>query len=113
MCFFDQVQFTCGDWEWGHFKQHCNREYRIGKTCGMTLIMHAVQVDDECKVCKKIDTKMKRRAAEVERMRRTEGENQEDQATIAKSSEMLQTLGAEIYQLAQERKERNQRSQVG
>lgn len=69
MCFFDQYRFSCGDWKWGHFRQHCARELRIGETCGLKLIMATIPVDHKCRLCEKIDAKMRRRNAEIERIR--------------------------------------------
>ncbi|KAH7113059.1 hypothetical protein EDB81DRAFT_826446 [Dactylonectria macrodidyma] len=37
MCYFDQVVWACGNWKWGRFRQQCNKEYRIGETCGLKL----------------------------------------------------------------------------
>ena len=108
MCFFDQHRFVCGDWKWGHFRQHCAKEYRIGETCGMKLIMATVPVGTKCKLCEKIDTKMRRRTAEVDRVNRWQREGNKFRASIDKSMELIRGLDGEIYELSCERNRRLQ-----
>jgi hypothetical protein len=108
MCFFDQHRFACGDWKWGHFRQHCVKEYRIGETCGMKLIMQTIPTGTKCKLCEKIDTKMRRRAAEVDRIGRWQREPHKFGASIEKSMEMIRGLDGEIYELSCERNRRLQ-----
>lgn len=106
MCFFDQHRFACGDWKWGHFRQHCAKEYRIGETCGMKLINQTLPVGQKCKLCEKIDTKQRRRLAEVERIKRWEREGSKFRASIDKSIEMIRSLDYEIWELSCERSKR-------
>jgi hypothetical protein len=106
MCFFDQHRFACGDWKWGHFRQHCNREYRIGETCGMKLIMQTVPNHQKCKLCEKIDTKLRRRQAEVDRVNRWQREGGKFRASIDKSMDTIQALDSEIHDLGCERSRR-------
>jgi len=108
MCFFDQHRFICGDWKWGHFRQHCNREYRIGETCGMKLVMQTLPVNNKCKLCEKIDTKLRRRQTECERITRWQKEGSKFRASIEKSLEMIAGLDAEIQELYQEKQRRLQ-----
>ena len=70
MCFFDQHRYMCGHWKWGHFRQHCNREYRTGETCGMKLIMETFPTNSKCKLCEKVETKFRRQEAEAARILR-------------------------------------------
>jgi septal ring factor EnvC (AmiA/AmiB activator) len=108
MCFFDQHKFQCGDWKWGHFRQHCNREYRTGETCGMKLIMTTVYVSEKCKICDKIATKQRRKAAELERISRWRKEGTKFSASIDRSAEIVKTLEKEINDLLYERQRRLQ-----
>lgn len=108
MCFFDQHRFQCGDWKWGNFRQHCNREYRTGETCGMKLIMQTVPVSQRCKLCEKIDTKQRRRTAEVERIIRWKSDGNKFTASIDRSSDIVKTLEKEITDLGYERQRRLQ-----
>ena len=108
MCFFDQHRFQCGDWKWGHFRQHCNREYRTGETCGMKLIMTTVPVSQKCKLCEKIDTKQRRRTAEVDRILRWKREGGKFTASIDRSQEIVKTLEKEIVEMSYERQRRLQ-----
>lgn len=106
MCFFDQHRFACGDWKWGHFRQHCNREYRTGETCGMKLIMQTVPTVAKCKLCDKLDTKQRRRNAEMDRIQRWLKEGGKFRASIDRSYEMVKALDKEIYDLRHERQRR-------
>ncbi len=108
MCFFDQYRFACGDWKWGYFRQHCNREYRTGETCGMKLIMQTVPQGQKCKLCDKIDTKQRRRAAEIERISRWQREGTKFRASIDRSTDIIRSLDREIYELGCERQKRLQ-----
>lgn len=108
MCFFDQHRFACGDWKWGYFRQHCNREYRTGETCGMKLIMQTVPVTQKCKLCDKIDTKQRRRSAELDRINRWKREGNKFRASIDRSTDMIKVLDREIFDLGSERQRRLQ-----
>ena len=108
MCFFDQHRFACGDWKWGHFRQHCNREYRTGETCGMKLIMQTVPVSQKCKLCEKIETKNRRKGLEMERIGRWQREGTRFRASIDKSWDIVKTLEKEINDLLYERHRRLQ-----
>jgi len=106
MCFFDQHRFVCGDWKWGHFRQHCNREYRIGETCGMKLVNQTYQLNTKCKLCEKIDTKMRRRATEYDRVYRWQREGNKFIASIERSMEIIGGLEREIQDLKMEQQRR-------
>lgn len=106
MCFFDQHRFACGDWKWGHFRQHCNKEYRTGETCGMKLVMHTYPVTHKCKLCDKIETKQRRRKAEFERINRWKSEGGRFLASIDHSAEIIKGLEREINNLVMERQRR-------
>lgn len=103
MCFFDQHRFLCGDWKWGHFRQHCNREYRTGETCGMKLVMSTLPVQQKCRLCDKIETKCRRRAAEMDRISRWEREGGKFRASIERSQETVKLLDREVSDLITER----------
>jgi hypothetical protein len=107
MCFFDQHLFACGDWRWGHFRQHCNQEYRTGETCGMKLIMSTHRIGNKCKTCEKIDTKMRRRATEAEKIARWQRDGGRFKASIDKAYEIIRGLEMEIHDLQMERQKRS------
>lgn len=106
MCFFDQHRFACGDWRWGNFRQHCTREYRTGETCGMKLIMTTNHLPQKCKLCEKIDTKHRRRAAEHEKIVRWKREGGKFSASIDKAADAMKALEKEITDLMSERTKR-------
>ena len=74
----------------------------------MKLIMQTVPVGQKCKLCEKVDTKMRRRAAEVERINRWQREGNKFRASIDKSMETIRGLDSEIYELGCERNRRLQ-----
>jgi len=106
MCFFDQVRFACNDYKWATFRQHCNKEYRTGETCGMKLIMRTIEAKEKCKLCDKIETKLRRKAAEIDRILRWKREGSRFGASIERSAEIVKTLEKEIADLMNERQRR-------
>ena len=71
MCFYEIKEFRCGHWKWGDFKQHCNREHRLGETCGMKLLFWATLQGTRCSPCTKLDTKLQERQELVEEFKDT------------------------------------------
>lgn len=74
----------------------------------MKLIMQTVPTGTYCKLCEKINTKMRRRAAEVDRVGRWQREAHKFAASIEKSMEMIRALDGEICELTNERNRRLQ-----
>ena len=74
----------------------------------MKLIMQTVHVGQKCKLCDKIDTKQRRRAAEVDRISRWQREGGRFSASIDRSYDMIKHLDREIYDLGCERQRRLQ-----
>ena len=103
MCFFDQHRFACGDWKWGQFRQQCNKEYRRGETCGMKLIMSTLPVGQKCAICTKIDTKIRRRMAEVEKIKRWQREGNKFPRSVEVAYDAIDDLDKEIAKLKRDR----------
>jgi hypothetical protein len=61
MCFYKQIQWSCGYWRWGGFTDQCPKEYRTGETCGLKFVNGVDRVRDICELCKKIEKKKRRR----------------------------------------------------
>lgn len=74
----------------------------------MKLIMQTLQNSQKCKLCDKIDTKQRRRSAEVERINRWQREGGKFRASIDRSYDMIKVLDQEIYDLGSERRRRLQ-----
>lgn len=68
MCYFDQVVWACGNWKWGRFRQQCNKEYRIGETCGLKLVYERQDEAKKCKVCDQVTRKENQVERTTERM---------------------------------------------
>lgn len=75
----------------------------MGETCGMKLIMQTIPCAQKCKLCEKIDTKLRRRAAEVDRIGRWQREGSKFSASIDKSIESIRHLDSELSDLNNER----------
>ncbi|KAK2784269.1 hypothetical protein FQN52_009074 [Onygenales sp. PD_12] len=103
MCFYNQKKFSCGDWAWGTFAARCNHEYRMGETCGMKLVHNTENIQTQCKLCEKIETKCRRRNTELERIARWRREGGLMKASMEKSSLQVKELEQEIRQLEYER----------
>ncbi|QPC61345.1 hypothetical protein HYE67_003576 [Fusarium culmorum] len=101
MCYFDQTRWTCGFWRWGHFRQQCNKEYRMGETCGLKLVYETKDQPEVCKLCSDVEKKQRRydkMYRDVQRWQREGNRN----ATIERTcGEMDEVLG-QIYRMQQE-----------
>ncbi|GAB7355344.1 hypothetical protein MBLNU459_g5872t1 [Dothideomycetes sp. NU459] len=102
MCYYDQHIFVCGDWKWGHFRQHCSKEYRTGETCGLRFIFGSNGLHEKCKLCIQIEAKQRKRADSVAKIRRWQKEGGKP-ASIQKHQEDIVDLDRAIYQLEAER----------
>jgi len=74
----------------------------------MKFVRDTWPINTKCKLCEKVDTKIRRRAAEIERVERWKKEGNKFTASIEKSMEMIRTLESEISTLQQERARRLQ-----
>jgi hypothetical protein len=95
MCFYDVYKFECGDWKWGNFRQHCNKEYRMGETCGMKLTLENIHQPTKCRLCEKYDTKLRKRKAECDRIERWQKDGK-NPASVEKSYANIASLDEEI-----------------
>ncbi|KAJ4020851.1 hypothetical protein NW766_002346 [Fusarium irregulare] len=93
MCYFEQTRWTCGFWRWGHFRQQCNKEYRMGETCGLKLVY---ETKDERE--RRYD-KMYR---DVQRWQREGNRN----ATIERTCGEMQEVLGQIYRMQEEHAQR-------
>jgi hypothetical protein len=101
MCFYEMFRFECGDWKWGNFKQHCNKEYRMGETCGMKLVLETYSQPSKCRLCEKYHTKLRKREAECDRIKRWQSEGK-NPASVEKAYANVTQLDDEINALYSE-----------
>lgn len=106
MCFYDNYKFACQDWKWGNFKQHCQKEYRMGETCGMKMVYNTILLPDKCPWCEKIEKKLRRREKAAKDIARWSVEPHRYRASIEKAQEDIATLEQEIYNLQMEKDRR-------
>ena len=109
MCFYDQYRYACGDYKWAHFREHCNREYRIGETCGTKQVYATYDVDSKCRHCVKFDSKMRRYSAERDRIARWSREGCRFAASIERAKDNVKSLEEEIRKVEEYRRERASR----
>ncbi|KAL4935792.1 hypothetical protein BDV06DRAFT_217162 [Aspergillus oleicola] len=107
MCFYNQKKFACGDYSWGGFDHQCQHEYRTGETCGMRFV-NITELDSSiCRLCQKIETKLRRRSNEVDRLTRWKREGSTYVASMEKCQNAIMDLDREIKQLQRERLEKS------
>jgi hypothetical protein len=100
MCFYDQIQFKCGDRKWATFRHQCPKEYRAGETCGMRLVNQVYNdFSQNCRLCEKIHTKVRSLKKEEEKINRWKNEKANRKASIEKSEDAIDQLNREIYAL--------------
>ncbi|CAJ0549240.1 Ff.00g028530.m01.CDS01 [Fusarium sp. VM40] len=107
MCYFDQTYWTCGYWRWGYFRQHCNKEYRIGETCGLKLVYETKTEDDVCKLCHDTEKKQRRydnMYRDIQRWQREGNRN----ATIERTCSEMHDAIDQIYHMREEHNHRLQ-----
>ncbi|KAI6778544.1 uncharacterized protein J7T54_003294 [Emericellopsis cladophorae] len=95
MCYFDQTRWACGFWRWGHFRQQCNKEYRMGETCGLKLVYETKEQEDVCKLCHDIEKKQRRydkMYRDVQRWQREGGRPATVERTCADMEDVLEQI---------------------
>jgi hypothetical protein len=111
MCFYELLKFDCGEWKWGNLKQRCNEEYRMGETCGMKLVFETLHQPTKCRLCEKYHTKLRKREAECERIKRWQSEGKSP-ANAEKAYASVSQLDNEIHALCSEINKRRINSTV-
>ena len=96
MCYYDNYIYSCRDWKWGNFQQHCNREYRTGETCGMKMIFQQLQLPDRCPFCERIEKKTHRRDKAIKDYKRWASEPQKYQASMERARNEVRSLEYDI-----------------
>ena len=105
MCFYDHVVFSCGDWKWGQFRKHCQKEYRIGETCGSRYVNNTMNDHNKCTTCLSLEKKYRRYAKAKADYERWVHDSQR-QASAAKAAEECKEISNEIQKLNAERQAR-------
>lgn len=101
MCYYEQTRFNCGDWKWGNMKERCVRQHRIGETCGYKLAAqeHIKHEAQECRICRDIGIKTRRRLKELENIERWTKDGRKFQASIEKAEGEVEHLTEAIRDL--------------
>lgn len=75
----------------------------------MKLVMSTLKTGVKCRICDKIDTKRRRRAAEMDRINRWKKGSENRSASIDKSELIIDQLERELADLLNERSARTRR----
>jgi len=106
MCYYDNYKFACNDWKWGNFRQHCQREYRTGETCGMKMVYQTCQLAEKCSMCEKIERKKRRLEKHRADYQRWSCDPQKYKFSMEKAVEEMKALAQEIAQLMADKEAR-------
>ncbi|KAF4472066.1 hypothetical protein FALBO_1025 [Fusarium albosuccineum] len=104
MCYFDQVVWPCGNWRWSSFRKQCNKEYRIGETCGLKLVYDRQDPKHPCVICRGITAKENRIRKTTEMMSRVRERG--FFATVERLQQELDVLTFELAGLREQHKAR-------
>lgn len=107
MCYFDQTRWSCGFWRWGHFRQQCNKENRMGETCGLKLVYETRVEPGVCKLCHDTEKKQRRYDKMYRDVQRWQREGNRT-ATIERTSGDMQDVLGQIYRMREEHENRLQ-----
>lgn len=105
MCYYENFRYCCGDWKWGNFRVHCQKEYRMGETCGMKMVHSTTPLADKCSMCEKIERK-KRRYEKAQSDYSRWVKDPQRQASMAKAYDDMKGLHEEIEKLIKEKEAR-------
>lgn len=106
MCYYENFQYSCRDWKWGNFRQHCQKEYRTGETCGMKMIFATYQLPQKCTACEKIEKKKRRREKALSDIARWQRDGGKFRASIEKAQDDVRQLELEIANMIAEKDRR-------
>ncbi|CEI68813.1 unnamed protein product [Fusarium venenatum] len=101
MCYFDQTRWACGFWRWGHFRQQCNKEYRMGETCGLKLVYETKNDPEVCKLCSDIEKKQRRYDKMYRDVQRWQREGNRD-ATIERTCIEMSEVAGQMHRMREE-----------
>ncbi|RMY85867.1 hypothetical protein D0861_06230 [Hortaea werneckii] len=106
MCYYDNYKFACNDWKWGNFRQHCQREYRTGETCGMKMVYQTLPLAEKCSMCEKIERKKRRMEKHRSDYQRWSSDPQKFKFSMEKAVDEMNGLANEIKQLMADKEAR-------
>ena len=109
MCFYERIDFVCGDHRWGTMRQQCPREYRTGESCRGVKLSHddyISKVAKRCQSCEALEVKERRYHKEYSSLIRFQEQQQRGLrrgASIEKALHTLRELEGEMFELNQRR----------
>ena len=109
MCFFERIDFRCGDHRWGTMRQQCPRESRTGESCRGVKLSHDAyisKVNKRCPCCEALEVKERRYQKEYSSLVRFQEQQRSGLrrgASIEKALDTLRELEGEIVELNRRR----------
>jgi|SRR2546423_7015211 len=109
MCFYERIDFLCGDHRWGTMRQQCPREYRTGESCRGVRLSHddyISKANKKCNLCETLEIKERRYRKEHSSLMRFQEQQRcglRRGASIEKTLETLQDLEREMLELNKRR----------
>lgn len=103
MCWYYNYKYACHDWKWGNHKERCNKEYRVGETCGMRLIYTTIGLAEKCAMCIRIERKQRRLSRCMSNLQRWREQWTERKASIEVAGQEAAILVRDIAKLDRER----------
>ena len=89
MCFYERIDFLCGDHRWGTMRQQCPREYRTGESCRGVKLSHddyINKVDKRCHVCEALEIKERKYHKEFSSLMRWQEQHKQQGKKITASA---------------------------
>ena len=111
MCYFDMTVWHCRYWRWGHFREQCTKEYRMGETCGLKLVYTTRYDAEVCKLCRDIEKKVRRHDKMNRDVQRWQREGNRA-ATIERTCSDMEEVAEQIERMRDEHDARVRSAQV-
>ena len=105
MCYFDHTRWSCGYWKWGNFRQQCNKEHRIGETCGLKLVYFTAYETSNCKICDVMSRKHKKASKLEKDIERWQKEGNRP-ASIEKAQQDIANIQSQVASLRNDHQQR-------
>ena len=100
--YYERIDYRCGDFKWGNMKLRCERQPRMGETCGAKLAdtENLQRRDQDCRICEDIQTKTRRYKKELDNVARWKSDRRGGfQASIEKATKESDNLRDQIRDL--------------
>ena len=102
MCWYDNYKYACHDWKWGNHKERCDKQHRMGETCGLRLIHTTIVLPEKCATCIKIERKQRRLSRCMSNLKRWRKQRTQRKASIEVAGQeaavLIRVIGSLDYE---------------